>query len=119
MTVNSNVSAMEGRAEIDRELIGKLFSAGFTILGLGFPVMLGALTALRDPGISTALAEGLRWLVWLLLPAVVICTIQSILCLGALTGIYNKPRLAVLTTFVLLLYMMLSILTWALVSVVG
>ena len=119
MNVGSSSSRKDGSAEIDREMIGKLFSAGFTILGIGFPVMAGALVALRDPGISSALAEGLRGLVLLLLPAVVICAAQSLLCLGAVTGFFRKPRLAVLMTFLLIVYMMLSILIWALVSVLG
>jgi len=117
MNTGSNSRRTDGSAEMDRELIGKLFSAGFTILGIGFPVLAGALVALRDPGISSALAEGLRGLVWLLLPAVVICTAQSLLCLGAVTGFFMKPRLALLMTFLLIVYMMSSILIWALVSV--
>jgi hypothetical protein len=119
MNVGSKSSRTDGSAEIDRELISKLFSAGFTIFGIGFSVMAGALVALRDPGISSALAEGLRRLVWLLLPAVVICTAQSLLCLGAVTGFFMKPRWAVYMTFLLIVYMMSSILIWALVSVLG
>ena len=110
---------MDGSDEIDRELISKLFSAGFTIFGIGFSVMAGALVALRDPGISSAFAEGLRSLVWLLLPTVVICTFQSLLCLSVVSGFFVKPRLAVYMTFLLIVYMMLSILIWALVSVLG
>jgi hypothetical protein len=108
---------MKGSAEMDRDLISRLFSAGFTILGIGFPVLTGALAALRDPGISSSLATGLRGVVWLLLPAVVICGAQSLFCLGAITGVLKKPRLAVFMTLVLLVYMMSSILVWALVSV--
>ena len=119
MKVDSYKNETDSSAEIDRELIGKLFSAGFTILSIGFPVMAGALVALRKPGISSAFAEGLRGLVWLLLPAVVICTAQSLLCLGAVTGFFKKPRLAVLMTFLLIVYMMTSILVWALVTVLG
>jgi hypothetical protein len=43
--------------EVDRDLIGKLLSSGFTILGIGFPVMVGALAALRDPGLSSTLGR--------------------------------------------------------------
>lgn len=105
--------------EIDRELIGKLFSVGFTILGIGFPVMAGALVALRDPGISSELAESLRRLIWLFLPTVVICAAQSLLCLGTVAGFFKKPGLAVFMTFVLILYMMSSVLIWALVLILG
>jgi hypothetical protein len=119
MNAGSHSSRTDGSVEMDRELMSKLFSAGFTILGISFPVLAGALVALRDPGISTSLARGLRGLVWLLLPAVVICAAQSLFCLGVITGFFKKPRLAVLMTFVLIAYMMSSILIWALVSVLG
>lgn len=110
---------MKGHTEIDPELIGKLFSAGFTILGLGLPAMAGALVALRDLTISTLMADGLRRLVWLLLPTIVICTIQSLLCLGTLSGFYKKPRLVIMMTVVLILYMMTSFLVWAIFTIRG
>jgi len=109
MSLDSNKKTDDG-AEIDRELISKLFSTGFTILSIGFPAMAGALAALRDPGISSTLASGLRGLVWLLLPAVVICAAQSLLCLGVVTGFFKRQRLA---------YMMLSIIIWSLVTILG
>ena len=43
MNVGSNSNRRDGSAEMDRELIGKLFSAGFTILGIGFPALAAAL----------------------------------------------------------------------------
>ena len=58
---------------VDRDLVGKLLTASFTILGIGFAVMTAALAALRDPGLSTLTASGLRSLVAAILPAVVIC----------------------------------------------
>lgn len=115
----SNNNKTDHPPEIDRDLFSKLFVAGFTILGIGFPVMAGALVALRDPKISTLFADELRRLVWLLLPAVVLCAAQSLLCLSTVTGFFKKPRLAVIMTFVLIGYMMTSILVWALVTILG
>ena len=74
MNKGGQIDKAECHAEIDRELFGRLFSAGFTILGLGLPVMAGALVALRNAKLSTLLGDELRRLVWLLLPAIVICT---------------------------------------------
>lgn len=104
---------------VDRDLVGKLFSAGYTILGIGFPVMTTALAALRNTGQSTLSADGLRGLVWLLLPAVVICAVQSVLCLGTLAGVFKLQRPAVLATFVLLAYMMTSVVCWALFTLLA
>lgn len=103
----------------DRDLVGKLFSAGYTILGIGFPVMTAALVALRNQGLSTLSADALRGLVWLLLPAVVICAVQSVLCLGTLAGVFNLQRLAVIATFLLLIYMMTSVVGWALFTLLA
>ena len=119
MNKGGQIDKAECHAEIDRELFGRLFSAGFTILGLGLPVMAGALVALRDAKLSTLLGDELRRLVWLLLPAIVICTIQSLLCLGTLSGFHKKPRMAVIMTVVLILYMMTSMLVWALSTILG
>lgn len=114
-----NIYESNGSNEINQDLFGKLFSAGFTILGIGLPVMAGALVTLRSAGIPTHVDEGLRRLVWLLLPAVLICTAQSLLCLGAITGLFIKPRLAVIMTFLLIVYIMSSILIWALITLLG
>lgn len=119
MNVDSAKNKMNCNSQTDRELISKLFSTGFTVLSIGFPVMAGALVALRNAELSTASAEELRTLVWLLLPAVVICAGQSLLCLSSLTGFFNKPRWAIYMTFLLIVYMMLSIIIWALTSILG
>jgi len=94
----------------EKDLIEKLFSAGFTIFGIGFPILAGALAALNNPTISTTYAKGVEYLVNLLLPAILICAAQLFFCLGTLTGFFNKPRWAIYLTFALLLYMTLSIL---------
>ena len=101
-------------AAIDRDLVGKMFGAGFTALGVGFPVMSTALGALRDAGIASEVAAGLRALVWLLLPALFLCAAQAMTSLAVLSGRSVRQGLALGLTYVLIGYMMLSLFVWAL-----
>lgn len=116
---NSERTRENERTRAKQDLVSTLFSAGLTILGIGFPVVVGTLIFLRDPAISTYLADQLKWLAWLMLPVVVICAIQAIVCLSTLVHVILNPRWAVIMTYILIVYMLFGVLAWSLTSLLN
>ncbi|WP_172331279.1 hypothetical protein [Mangrovicoccus sp. HB161399] len=99
---------------IDHDLTGKLLSTGTTLLGLMFPVLVATIGLLRAPTLLSIDEPGLVRIAAYVSGALALCMLQLMACLAALSGRGRTGRLPLWLTVILIFYVSLGTVIWAL-----